>query len=136
MLKNSRRARGQTQVIRQKTLNNIIVQLVTTCIVAVLLSVISWEWGYSAFLGGLIYLLPYAYVARRILVDVEYSASRTLADLYIGQIWKMVIGAVCFALVFVLVSPLSPFSLFGTYIAVQALGWYLQMRVDKRFIKL
>jgi len=141
MLKNSRRTRGQTQVIRQKTLKNIIVQLVTTCVIALLVSFKSWEWSYSAFLGGLIFLIPYTYVANRILKKdthtvAEQSANQTLADLYIGQIWKMVIGAMLFALVFVLVKPLSPFPLFGTYIAIEALGWYLQMKADKRFIKL
>lgn len=141
MLKNSRNTRGHTQVIRQKTLQNILYQLAAIGGITLLVSLKSWEWAYSALLGGLIYLIPYAYVANRILTDTthttaEQSANRTLADLYIGQIWKMVIGALLFALVFVLVQPLSPFSLFGTYIAVQALGWYLQMRADKRFIKL
>ncbi|NQZ31118.1 MAG: ATP synthase subunit I [Oceanospirillaceae bacterium] len=141
MLKNSRSTRGHTQVVRQKTLLNIVYQLIAIGAIALLVSLKSWEWGYSALLGGLIYLIPYAYAANRILIDAahttaEQSANRTLADLYIGQIWKMVIGALLFALVFVLVKPLSPFSLFGTYIAVQALGWYLQMRADKRFIKL
>jgi len=141
MLKHSRKTRGQTHVLRRNTLFNIIVQLAATGCIALLVSIKSWEWGYSALLGGLIYLIPYAYVANRVLVDAthttaEQSANRTLADLYIGQIWKMVIGALLFALVFVLVEPLSPFSLFGTYIAIQALGWYLQMRADKRFIKL
>ena len=141
MLKNSRKTRGHTQVVRQKTLKILFVQLVVICCIALLLSFKSWVIGYSAFLGGLIYLLPYSYLANRILTkrrrtDAENTPNRALAELYIGQIWKMVITAMLFALVFVLVKPLSPFSLFGTYIAIQALGWWLQMRADKRFIKL
>ncbi|MFT5705787.1 MAG: ATP synthase protein I [Oceanospirillaceae bacterium] len=141
MLNKSRKTRGHTQVIRQKTLKNLVVQLVATCIIALLASLSSLEIGYSAFLGGLIYIIPYAYVVNRILAkenrtDTENTPNRALADLYIGQIWKMVIGALLFALVFVLVKPLSPFSLFGTYIAIQTIGWYLQMKADKRFIKL
>ncbi|MEH6442383.1 MAG: ATP synthase subunit I [Oceanospirillaceae bacterium] len=141
MFNKSRKTRGHTQVIRQKTLKNLVVQLVATCCIALVASLNSWEIGYSALLGGLIYLIPYAYVANRILVkekriDAENTPNRALADLYIGQIWKMVIGALLFALVFVLVKPLSPFSLFGTYIAIQAIGWYLQVKADKRFIKL
>jgi ATP synthase protein I len=98
----------------------------------------SWEAAYSALLGGMIYLIPHAYIANKLLAKTEtaITAKHTLAELYIGQIWKMVIGALMFALVFVLVKPLSPFSLFGNYIAMQALGWYLQMKADKRFIKL
>ncbi|MCJ8338447.1 MAG: ATP synthase subunit I [Pseudomonadales bacterium] len=141
MLKNSRKTRGHTQVVRQKTLKILFVQLVVICCIALLLSFKSWAIGYSALLGGLIYLLPYSYLANRILTkrritDAENTPNRALAELYIGQIWKMVITAMLFALVFVLVKPLSPFSLFGTYIAIQALGWWLQMRADKRFIKL
>ncbi|OUS39832.1 hypothetical protein A9R01_00110 ['Osedax' symbiont bacterium Rs2_46_30_T18] len=117
------------------------VQLVTICCIALVLSIKSWVIAYSAFLGGLIYLLPYTYLANRILTkrrrtDAENTPNRALAELYIGQIGKMVITAMLFALVFVLVKPLSPFSLFGTYIAIQALGWWLQMNADKRFIKL
>jgi ATP synthase protein I len=141
MLKNSRKPRGHTQVVRQKTLKNFIIQLLAVLCIALVVSLKSFVWGYSALLGGIIYLVPYAYVANRILTDKGTkdsgnSASQTLAQLYIGQIWKMVIGAMLFALVFVLVEPLSPFSLFGSYIAVQAIGWYLQMRADKQFIKL
>jgi len=141
MLKKSRSTRGRTQVVRHKALKNITIQLVATCIIAGLLGFKSWEFAYSAFFGGLIYLIPYAYVTNRILVKkphtvAEQSANKALAELYISQIWKMVIGALLFALVFVLVKPLSPFSLFGTYIAVHALGWYLQVKTDQRFIKL
>jgi len=141
MLKKSRSTRGRTQVIRHRALKNITIQLVATCIIAALLGFKSWEFGYSAFLGGIIYLIPYAYAVNRILVKepqiaAEQSANKTLAELYISQIWKMVIGALLFALVFVLVKPLSPFSLFGTYIAVHVIGWYLQVKTDQRFIKL
>ncbi len=136
--KKSRKSRGSAQDIRQKTLKNLTVQLVAMFIVAIVVSAYSWVAGYSAFFGGVIYLIPHAYAANKLLVK-KYeltSAKQTLAELYIGQIWKMVIGALLFALVFVLVKPLSPFSLFGSYIAMQALGWYLQMKADKRFIKL
>lgn len=139
--KKSRKSRGNAQDIRQKTLKNLTVQLVATFVVAIVVSAFSWEAGYSAFFGGVIYLIPHAYVANKLLLKKHEmanitTAKQTLAELYIGQIWKMVIGAMLFALVFVLVKPLSPFSLFGSYIAMQALGWYLQMKADKRFIKL
>ncbi|EPJ47465.1 MAG: hypothetical protein OFPII_12550 [Osedax symbiont Rs1] len=141
MLNKRRKTRGQSQVVRQKTLKILVIQLLATCAIAVLVSIKSGVLGYSALLGGLIYLLPFTYAANRILANrqrsaAENTASRALADLYISQIWKMAIGALLFALVFVLVKPLSPFSLFGTYIAIQALGWYLQMSADSGFIKL
>lgn len=136
--KKSRKSRGSAQDIRQITLKNLTVQLVATLVVAAVVSVYSWVAGYSAFFGGIIYLVPHLYAANKLLSKKHEikTAKQTLAELYIGQIWKMVIGALLFALVFVLVKPLSPFSLFGNYIAMQALGWYLQMKAEKRFIKL
>ena len=141
MLKNSLKPRGLSQAVRKKMFKNIVFQFIAVFCIALIASMKSVTWCYSALLGGFIYLIPYVYVANRILTnDIRKvgsdSTSQALADLYIGQIWKMVIGAMLFALVFVLVKPLSPFPLFGTYIAIQVIGWYLQMRADKKFIKL
>ncbi len=141
MLKNSLKTRSQTQTAVQRAIKILIVQLVTVCIIALVLSIKDLILGYSALLGGLIYIIPNAYYTYKVLIknnkmNLNKSANHTLADLYSGQIWKMVIGAMLFALTFVLVKPLSPFSLFGTFIAIQPLGWYLQMGTKNKFIKL
>lgn len=141
MLEKNRKTRGHAQVVRRKALKILIIQFVAICIAASLLSLLDLEIGYSAFLGGVVYLVPMAYLAQRTFSErrkkiTEETAGRALADLYIGQIWKMVISAMLFAAIFVLVKPLSPFSLFGSYIAMQVLGWWLQMNAEKRFMKL
>ncbi len=141
MLNKKSKKRGYSQVVSQKALKILLIQLCFTGIIALLMSFKGWVFGYSALLGGLVFLIPNIYVTNEILIksnqsEQPQSANQTLAKLYMSQIWKMVITAMLFALVFVLVQPLSPFSLFGTYIATQAVGWYLQMSTKNKFIKL
>ncbi len=59
-----------------------------------------------------------------------------LAEMYMSQMWKMSISILAFAAVFILIQPLNPFSLFGTFILMQISGWIAQMNVNKRFLKL
>ncbi len=92
--------------------------------------------AYSALIGGILYLLPNAFFAWRVLGRQTNTPRGVLADMYIGEIWKMVISIFCFAAVFILVQPVSPFPLFLTFILLQVLNWYLQMKVDDQFLKL
>jgi len=83
--------------------------------------------AYSALLGGTIYLLPNSWQAKRHFdSQVSRSAQATLAELYAGQIWKMALSATLFALVFVLVEPLSVFSLFASLILLQVIHLFMQ----------
>lgn len=141
MQKSSRKTRGSTQVLRQRMRKIFTIQGVALLVISGILAVLDTTLGYSAFFGGVIFIVPALYLNQRTLSErrsemVNVSAGRALADLYIGQIWKMVIAALLFTAVFVLVKPLSPFSLFGTYIAMQVSGWVLQMMAEKRFKKL
>lgn len=89
----------------------------------------------SSVAGGLVYLIPNLYFAQRALKHSPgATARRVLAEMYISEIWKMVLTAVLFAAVFVLVKPLSPFSLFGTYILLQLIGsvWQARLRNGSR----
>lgn len=91
----------------------------------------------SALLGGGLYLLPNLYFAHRALTFREkQSAKMALAEMYVSQIWKMGISILAFAAVFILIQPLNPFSLFGTFILMQITGWIAQMKLNKRFLKL
>lgn len=93
--------------------------------------------GYSVFFGGLIQIVPTIIFARKALKhDKKMSAGQVLGQMYAGQIWKMALSAVMFALVFVSVKPISPFSLFVSFIGMQLLGWYLHVALNKRFLKL
>lgn len=83
--------------------------------------------AYSALLGGTIYLLPNGWQAKRHFDGrADKTAHGTLAELYAGQIWKMALSATLFALVFVLVEPLSVFSLFASLILLQVLHLVMQ----------
>lgn len=93
--------------------------------------------AYSALLGAMLYLIPNLYFASRILKsNPGQSANRALAEMYISEIWKMGMSILAFAAVFILVHPLSPFSLFGTFILMQITGWFAQMKLNNRFLKL
>lgn len=93
--------------------------------------------AWSALLGGGLYLLPNLYFAHRALTFREkQSAKMALAEMYMSQIWKMSISILAFAAVFILIQPLNPFSLFGTFILMQITGWIAQMNMNKRFLKL
>ncbi|MGB1238683.1 MAG: ATP synthase subunit I [Pseudomonadales bacterium] len=141
MHKAGAKTRGSSQVLRQRMVNILKFQAAILLAIALVLSLFGVVHGYSALFGGVIYLVPAIYLSMRTLSAkrsalVNVSAGRALADLYIGQIWKMVIAAMLFSAVFVLVKPLSPFSLFGTYIAMQVSGWLLQMKAENSFKKL
>lgn len=101
------------------------------------LLLVSLETAYSALLGGALYLLPNLYFADRALrFSAGQSAKQALAEMYVSQIWKMALSAVGFAAVFILIQPLNPFSLFGTFVLMQILGWIGQMNMKTRFLKL
>jgi len=95
-----------------------------------LLLVVGRVEAWSTLLGSLIYLVPNLYFALRTLSRRHgLSGPKVLAAMYIGQIWKMVLVVLGFSLVFVLVEPLSPFSLFGAFILQQVLGWIAYARM-------
>lgn len=76
--------------------------------------------AYSALIGGVIYLAPTAYFAfRHFNVVSGNSAHAALAELIARQIWKMLLMVALFALVFVIVEPLSAFFLFASLFVMQ-----------------
>jgi len=107
-----------------------------------LISVVLWLFsGQTAALSSLaaaaIYLIPNVYFASRALKHRNGDSARhVLAQMYVSEIWKMGMTALLFAAVFMLVRPLSPFSLFGTYILLHLTGWVAQVMLNNRFQKL
>jgi ATP synthase protein I len=76
--------------------------------------------GMSALLGGVVAVLPNAFLAARLLSPGSTaSAMNLLRAAWVGEIGKLVGTAVLFAAVFVAVRPLSAPALFGGYIAAQ-----------------
>ncbi|MDO6562387.1 ATP synthase subunit I [Amphritea sp. 1_MG-2023] len=125
-----------TQWTRAKVKRVFQIQIVAIVVITLAAMLHSLVAAYSALLGGIVYLLPNAFFAWRVLGSQSDTPRGVLADMYIGEIWKMLITILCFAAVFILVQPLSPFPLFLTFILLQILNWYLQMKVDDRFLKL
>jgi ATP synthase protein I len=103
-----------------KTVRNI---LLLQLAVGVLLAVIVWKWLGSShavptLLGGLIGVVPNAFLAARVMSPRAGSnAKRLLRAGWYGEIGKLAIAAVMFAVVFATLRPLHPEFLFGGYIA-------------------
>lgn len=126
-----------TQVTQQRVIRIFLIQVLLVVVIAVIALLFGTVQAYSVLLAGVLYLLPNAYFAKRLLFSRQNSsANRALAEMYIGQIWKMAISIVGFSAVFIMVRPLSPFSLFFVFILLQISGWYLQMKANYRFLKL
>ncbi|GAA0795685.1 ATP synthase subunit I [Marinobacterium sediminicola] len=88
--------------------------------------------AYSALIGGMLYLLPNLYFTWRALGNRHANSARTvLVSMYASEIGKMMLAVALFSAAFLMVRPLSPFSLFGTFILLQLSGWILQMKLFK-----
>ncbi|MCX4026789.1 F0F1 ATP synthase subunit I [Spartinivicinus marinus] len=103
----------------------IIAQLIVTVCVACVLLLHSVVTAYSAFLGGLICLIPNAYLAKKAFQHSGARAAKQIAhSFYKGEAVKLGLTALLFALVFGFVEPLNVFALFGTFILVQTVNWF------------
>ena len=87
------------------------------------LALIVWIWLGSAkatptLLGGLIGVVPNAFLAARVMSPRAGSSAKSLLRAgWLGEIGKLVIAAVMFAAVFATLKPLHPGFLFAGYIA-------------------
>jgi len=135
--KGTRKQGAHSRKTRGRIFRILLVQAVVCLVLAAGLLLVNVETAYSALLGGMLYLLPTLYFADRALRFSDgQSAKQALAEMYMSQIWKMALSAVGFAAVFILIQPLNPFSLFGTFVLMQILGWIGQMNLKSRFLKL
>ena len=93
---------------------------------------IDWLSAYSVLLGGLISIVPNSYLAS---LAYRFTGARAASDvagsLYRGEVGKFVLTAVMFALVFVMVKPLSAPALFAAFILTTVLNWVLVLRMSK-----
>ena len=80
--------------------------------------------AYSALLGGLICVIPNAYLAGRLLMKSGAGDSRVfLRAAFTGEAMKLLLTAGLFALVFSTVRPLNVFALFAGFIAAISIQW-------------
>ncbi len=76
--------------------------------------------GYSALLGGLICVLPNAFLALRLMVPRHDDGVRPLMRAaYVGELGKLALTVIGFIVVFTLVRPLAAGALFAGFIAGQ-----------------
>ncbi len=76
--------------------------------------------GYSALLGGLICVIPNAFLALRLAVPRrDPGAGALVRAAYIGELGKLALTALMFGAVFMLVRPLAAGALFAGFIAAQ-----------------
>lgn len=76
--------------------------------------------AYSALLGGLIAVLPNAFLALRLsLPRRDPGAAALLRAAYIGELGKVMLTVLLFGLVFTTVRPLAAGALFAGFVAAQ-----------------
>ena len=103
-----------------KTVRNI---LLTQLAVGMVLAAAVWIWlgseqAIPTLLGGLIGVVPNAFLAARLLSPRAGSSAQSLMRAgWIGEAGKLAIAAAMFAAVFVTLRPLHPEFLFAGYIA-------------------
>lgn len=125
----------RTDKTRERYFVTLKYQIVALACLTVGLAMFDGVIAYSALLGGGVYLLPNGWQAKRHFDgQAGKTAQATLAELYAGQIWKMALAATLFALIFVLVEPLSVFSLFASLILLQMIHLVMQFS-GKQFHK-
>jgi ATP synthase protein I len=74
----------------------------------------------SALLGGAIAVIPNAFLAARLLSPRAGTSARALLRAaWLGEIGKLVLTALLFAIVLVTMRPISGLGLFGGFIAAQ-----------------
>jgi len=107
--------------------------LVGVVLAAVLWGVFGKVVGYSALLGGLICVIPNAFLALRLAVPrSDPGAQALLGAAWIGEIGKLALTVLFFTLVFTLVRPLSAAALFAGFITTQLVVFSgLLMRNEK-----
>jgi len=101
----------------------ILVQLIATFIVSASSLLLGWVAAYSALLGGLICVLPNAYLAFRFTRTAGLSRQQKIGRWIQGETGKIVQSGIMFALVFIWIKPLNPLLLFLTFIGVQLMHW-------------
>ena len=99
----------------------LLAQLVTCVVVALLFwGADGHVSGYSALLGGLICVIPNAFLGLRLAMSRRDPGARALMSAaYIGELGKLALTVLMFSIVFTLVRPLAAGALFGGFIAAQ-----------------
>ncbi|MBC7185101.1 MAG: ATP synthase subunit I [Marinobacter sp.] len=80
--------------------------------------------GYSALLGGLIFLIPHGYFALKAFrYSGARSAKKIMSSFYQGEAGKLILCAILFTMVFKWIQPLDVAALFLTFAIMLVTNW-------------
>lgn len=106
---------------KQPIIAILLAQVVVSMVLAVVLAL--WQLrvaAVSALLGGAIAVVPNAFLAARLLSPGSTtSAKALLRAAWFGEIGKLLLTMLLFAIVFAMVRPISALAVFGGFIAAQ-----------------
>lgn len=89
--------------------------------------------GYSALLGGLIFLLPHGYFALKAFrYSGARSAKKIMSSFYQGEAGKLILCAILFTMVFKWIQPLDVAALFLTFAIMLVTNWLTPFLVSGR----
>jgi len=109
------------------------IQLVLLLPAVLVLLAVSKVAAYSALLGGLLFVLPNAYfTAYAFRYSGKDSVQLVVRAFYRGQLGKLVLAMVGFAVVLQLVRPLDVMALMSAYGFMIASQWFLAREVSRR----
>jgi len=96
--------------------------LITICIAGVLF-VVNRNVALSAFLGGLVCVLPNMYFARQTFRTRNAQAQSLLWSIYFAELIKIILAVALFVIVFIKYKELHPLVFFITYFVAQSCMW-------------
>jgi ATP synthase protein I len=80
--------------------------------------------GYSALLGGLIFLIPHGYFALKAFrFSGARSAKKIMSSFYQGEAGKLILCAIGFTVVFKWIQPIDMSALFLTFAIMLVTNW-------------
>ncbi|MDX1635246.1 MAG: ATP synthase subunit I [Marinobacter sp.] len=105
-----------------------------------LVTLISLAWitesrlaGYSAFIGGLIYIIPNVYFAHRMYrFEGARNAHLVVGNMFRAETIKLALTAVFFAAVFILMEPVHVPALFFTFAVMVVAGSVIRWRIQPK----
>ncbi|MET4692249.1 F0F1 ATP synthase subunit I [Endozoicomonas lisbonensis] len=111
----------------------VLAQLLTTLCLSLFLLPMGIIHATSAFLGGLACSIPNAYLVWKAFRYRGANAAQKIArSFYQGEAGKFALTMLAFVLIFTLVKPVEPLSLFGAFVLVQAVNWFTPLLVGRR----
>lgn len=125
MVKNQQGLRGARRLFIGQLGVSILIAIALTCFAGT-------KAGLSAILGGLVSAIPNAVFAIKLF---QYQGARAAKQIvnsfYIGEVLKIILSIVLFALVFIFFK-IVPLVFFATYIVVQMMVWFAPLIFDNK----